>query len=251
MSFPLERAGDLGFDIWLHYKTEDGTAKAGTDYAAAGGDLKVPAGTTAESVSVPVFGRAAFAPDKQFGLLLEAAAVGPTPSFAERTSFGAGGTITERARVGDLNGDGRPDVIVPNNIAGTISVLLDTTAPGASTPSFAAAQSFAAGGGPEAATPTDVNGDGLPDLVVADSDDNSFSVLLNTTSPGASTLSFAPRQVFEAGGGPRVPVLEDVNGDGRPDLVVDNNTIEEHAISVFFNTTPGGVDRQLPTPPIL
>jgi hypothetical protein len=241
MSFPLERLGDLGYDTWLHYQTENGTAKGGTDYAAASGDLKVPAGTNAESVPVQILGKSIFAPDKQFTLkLLGATGVGPTPSFAERVSFGAGGTVVGRARVGDVNGDGRPDAIIPNNIGGTVSVLLDTTAPGSSTPSFAVAQSFVVGSGPEAATPTDVNGDGLPDLVVTNSADDDFSVLLNTTSPGASTVSFAPQQVFEAGRGPRLPVLEDINGDGRPDLILANDQFDEHAISVFFNTTPPG-----------
>jgi FG-GAP-like repeat/Divergent InlB B-repeat domain/Calx-beta domain/Abnormal spindle-like microcephaly-assoc'd, ASPM-SPD-2-Hydin/FG-GAP repeat len=241
MSFPLQRSGDLGYDTWLHYETEDGTAKAGTDYSAASGEVKVPAGSSEKSISVQVSGGAAFAPDKQFALkLLSATGIGPTPSFAERTSFAAGGTVVGRARVGDLNGDGRPDAIIPNYIAGTISILLDATPPGASTPSLASAQTFAVGNHPEAATPADVNGDGLPDLVVANSGDDDFSVLLNATPPGASTLSFAPAQVFEAGRGPGLPVLEDINGDGRPDLILANNQFDERAISVFFNTTPPG-----------
>jgi hypothetical protein len=241
MSFPLKRLGDLDYDTWLHYQTEDGTAKAGTDYTATSGDVMVPAGSSEESISVQVPGKAAFAPDKQFTLkLLGIAGIGPTPSFAERTTFGAGGFVIERMRMGDLNGDGRPDAIVPYETGRIVSVLLDTTAPGSSTPSLAAPQSFTVGSGPEAATPADVNGDGRPDLVVTNSADDSFSVLLNTTSPGAATLSFAPQQVFEAGRGPRLPVLEDINGDGLPDLILANDQFDEQAISVFFNTTPPG-----------
>ncbi len=239
MSFPLERLGDLSFDTWLQYQTEDGTAEAGADYTATSGNLKVPAGANAASIPVQVFGKSAFAPPTRFTLkLFGAAGVGPTPSFAERVSFAAGGTVTGKIKVADMNGDGEPDVIVPSNNAGSVSVLLDTTTPGSPTPSLAAPQSFAVGGGPEVATPQDINGDGRPDLVVANGDD--FSVLLNATSPGASTLSFSSEQVFEAGKGPRLPVLEDINGDGRPDLVVANDTIDEHAISVFFNTTSPG-----------
>ena len=48
-----------------------------------------------------------------------------------------------------------------------MSVLLNTTAPGAATPSFAAQQTFATGSAPVSVTAADVNGDGKPDLIVA------------------------------------------------------------------------------------
>ena len=50
--------------------------------------------------------------------------------------------------VGDLNGDGRPDLAVANRDASSVSVLLNQTAPGATAPSFAAQATFAAGDGP-------------------------------------------------------------------------------------------------------
>lgn len=241
MDFPLGRAGDLGFDTWLQYETENGTAVATGDYTAARGAMQIPAGSSEGDVSVQARGKVGFEPDMQFALkLLSATGVGPTPSLAERATFAAGGSISARATVGDLNGDGRPDFIVPNAIPGTVSILLNTTSPGSTTPSLAAPQSFATGSGPEAATPTDVNGDARPDLVVTNSGDDTFSVLINNTAPGASTVSFDPPQVFEAGRGPREPVLEDINSDGRPDLVVVNDQFDEHAIAVFFNTTPPG-----------
>ncbi len=237
MSFPLQRSGDLGFDTWLHYQTEDGTAKAGTDYTGTSGDVMVPAGSSEKSISVQVSGTSAFAPDKQFTLkLLGVAGIGPAPSFAERVSFATGG-VPGRAKVVDVNGDGRPDLVVP--LSKTVAVLLNTTAPGASTPSFAAAQSFEVGMNPNVAL-ADVNGDGRPDLVVTSYPDEDFSVLLNETAPGALTPSFASGQVFEAARGPDFPVLEDVNGDGRPDLIIVNDQFDEHAVSVFFNTTPPG-----------
>ena len=48
----------------------------------------------------------------------------------------------------------------------------------------------------------DVNGDGKPDLIVANGGSNTVSVLLNTTATGASIPSFATQQTFPTGSGP-------------------------------------------------
>ncbi len=134
----------------------------------------------------------------------------------------------------DVNGDGKPDLIVANFGDNTVSVLLNTTAPGATTSSFATQQTFAAGNDPISVTAADVNGDGKPDLIVAN-EAGAVSVLLNTTAPGAATPSFATRQTFAVGGEPVSVTAADVNGDGKPDLIVAN---EVGAVSVLLNTTP-------------
>ena len=119
----------------------------------------------------------------------------------------------------DVNGDGKPDLIVANNNDNTVSVLLNTTAPGAATPSFASTQTSPPAP-PESVTTADVNGDGKPDLIVANVSSNNVSVLLNTTAPGAATPSFAAHADFATGGTPRSVTTADVNGDGKPDLIV-------------------------------
>src|SRR5262249_15049248 len=100
------------------------------------------------------------------------------------------------------------------------SVLLSSPQPVAS---FATYQDFAVGDGPHSVALGDVNGDGRPDLVTANLDGDSASVLLNTTAVGADTPSFAPQQTFIANRYPVSVALADVNGDGRPDLIVANS----------------------------
>ena len=70
----------------------------------------------------------------------------------------------------DVNEDGKLDITVANNGDGTLSVLENTTVPGASTPSFAAQQTFATGSLPVGVAVADLNGDSKPDFLVADSE---------------------------------------------------------------------------------
>jgi hypothetical protein len=140
--------------------------------------------------------------------------------------------------VGNFNGDGKPDLAVVNERSDTVSVLLNTTPTGATTPSFAPQRSFATGHYPSSVAVGDFNGDGKPDLAVVklNSDEVSeVSVLLNTTPTGATTPSFAPRQTFAAPSSQSV-VVGDFNGDGRPDLAITDG----NAVSVLLNTTPAG-----------
>jgi len=124
---------------------------------------------------------------------------------------------------------------VANSGGNTVSVLLNTTAPGATTASFRPQQTFASGNAPVSVTATDINGDGKPDLIVANNSDPTISVLFNTTTSGATTPSFTPQQIVAA---PARAVLGDGDRhqrDGKPDLIVANRA--DNTISVLLNTT--------------
>ncbi len=177
-------------------------------------------------------------------LLNTTAASATTPSFSGPTAFAAQAAIALVAT--DVNVDGRPDLVSandPNSGPGTLTVLLNTTDAGATTPSFSGPAALPAGSNPHALATADVNADGRPDLIATESD---FGVgrnlvLLNTTPGGAATPSFSGPTAFGAGISPFGVDAADVNGDGRPDLVSpDATTNGAGGNTVLVNTTPAG-----------
>ncbi len=171
-------------------------------------------------------------------VLSDATTAGATsPSFAAPVTFAVGGAPTSVA-VGDFNGDGKPDLVITNTADDTVSVLLNTTPTGATAPSFAPQVTFAVGAGPFSVVVGDFNGDGKPDLAIANNGDGTVSVLLNRTPAGATTPSFAPHVTFTVGAIPFSVAAADFNGDGRPDLVVANEG--EATVSVLLDTTAVG-----------
>ena len=145
----------------------------------------------------------------------------------------------------DLNGDGLPDLIgvpwglsspSPPGLAGS----LDATARGSSNIQFEPVQVIAPNTSPQAVYVADINGDGKPDLIVYGFDASTqaltVSILLNVTTPGASTLSFAPSQDLPITG--LLMAVADVNDDGKPDLLIGNG--QDNTVSVAINTTTTG-----------
>jgi hypothetical protein len=180
--------------------------------------------------------------DNQWGavsvLLNTTPAGAATPSFTPERQFIVGDTLPVGVAVGDFNGDGKPDIAVADSDFGTVSVLLNNTPPGATTPDFAHVQTFVAGGQPRWVGVGDFNGDGKPDLAVTNFDSNTVSVLLNTTAAGATAASFAAQQTFAVGSSPTGVTVADLNGDGRPDLAVADSGAA--SVSVLLNNTPAG-----------
>jgi len=146
-------------------------------------------------------------------------------SFAKAVTYGWGGCESQSVAIGDLNGDGHLDLVVPSALAscsggfGTVGVLLGNgngTFQNAVTYSVNEYVVFVAIG--------DVNGDGHPDLVVSglclqnggcNGSAGGVSVLL-----GKGDGTFQSPVTYGLPKGAGAVVIVDINGDGHPDLVV-------------------------------
>jgi hypothetical protein len=120
----------------------------------------------------------------------------------------------------DLNGDGILDLVVANGGSNNVLVY-----PGMGNGAFGAAlnhgNGFFTGTNPRGITVADVNGDGRPDLVIADEGSNDVSILINVKVGNSFTFEPGPR--LKVGDGPVATVVTDALGNGVPDLFVANS----------------------------
>ena len=82
---------------------------------------------------------------------------------------------------------------------------------------FAAQVTYATGYRPSSAAAADVNGDNIPDIIVANEGSTTVSVLLN-----AGNGTFTNQTIYAVGMGPSSVAAADVNGDNKPDIIVAN-----------------------------
>jgi hypothetical protein len=220
--------------------TVTATLATSTALSASGTNPYTLTATVTGSVLPPLTGPVPFT-DQTNNIALGSTALGAaiaTQTFQPQTTYGAGGGPIAVA-VGDFNGDGVPDLAVPNNpnltifnIESSVSVLL-----GKGDGTFATQTTYGTGSFPDAVAVGDFNGDGIPDLAVANSVDSTVSVLL-----GKGDGTFATQTTYGTGTTPSQVAVGDFNRDGIPDLATAN--VNSDTVTVLLGNGDGTLRRR-------
>jgi fibronectin type 3 domain-containing protein len=149
-------------------------------------------------------------------------------AFASKVDFPTGSS-PHYCAVGDIDGDCKPDVVTANQGDNTISILRNTSMIGSI--QFASKVDLATGYNPYYLTIEDFDSDGKPDVVVTNSSSNTISVYRNVSMPG--NINFSSKVDFAVGSYPYGVATGDLDGDGKPDIVVANYS--SSTLSVFRN----------------
>ncbi len=142
----------------------------------------------------------------------------------------------------DLNNDGFKEIITSEVFSEEVLIYPNNSTSG--TLNFAAPVKFVVGNEPWTVKGTDIDGDGLLDLVVGNRAENAYSILMNN---GGLSFNVLKQSVEQA---TRNIFAGDMDGDAKPDLAFTSLIIPEGGFSVqvvkntncyqpyFFNETP-------------
>ena len=159
-------------------------------------------------------------------------------SFVAHTEWNAGKGPRSIA-VGDLNGDGKPDIVVANfnnGDSGTVSVFRNTSQNGII--SFDTATNIQTGNATLDVAIADINGDGRPDIIATSGNSAIFSIFRNT-SIGSGTLTFAPKLDYFSFNHSDHMTIADLDNDGKPDIIISE--FSNYEVDVYRNTSSGEV----------
>lgn len=137
---------------------------------------------------------------------------------------------------GDIDGDGKADIVVSYGQANTFGVFRNTST--VNNISFATQVIFPTGLGPTGIAIRDIDGDGKPDIIINEGNSFKVSVFRNTSSVG--NISFASSVSYPIDFGARAITAEDFDGDGKIDIAIGASS--SNTVNIYKNaSTPGNI----------
>ncbi len=201
--------------------------------------VKVPAGATHKPLSVTVNRLTGYSAGV-FSVMFDGGGISPG-SFSTASYFSLNGERSWRTSVGDIDGDGKVDLIELTNYGGNVSILRNTSSIDSISFVFAASFKTSTQGTENSLEIADLDGDGKLDIVSSNESlsgaiSKSFiTILKNTSMPGS--VSFMPLI--------QIPIpnrsvarVADMDLDGKPDLM----SVGPNAPGIVFlkNTSAAG-----------
>jgi len=209
------------------------TAAAVTSATSTLLTLIVPPGSTFQPISVTTNGLTAYS-NNPFIVTFGASCPTAPPAFTKISTLSTN-SYPRHIVSNDIDGDGRPDLVVTNHLASGFSVFRNTGGNG--TIAFASPLNFISGTEPFATAIGDLNGDGKHDVVTHSYPGNALHIFINASTPGI--IAFASKIDIPAGLNPIFMAIADLDKDGKPEILAVNNN--GNSVSVFKNTTNAAI----------
>lgn len=145
-------------------------------------------------------------------------------TYTNYVQYACGGNSPRATAIGDVNQDGFKDIVIGNESSNNMVVFL-----GSSSNTFLPQAAISLSASPQHINLDDYDGDGILDASITYSAPANYVHILKGNGNG--TFSFA--QQLNVGTNPVFTLSEDINNDGKKDLVTANNN--SNNLSVWLN----------------